>query len=89
MSESDSAQGLGGGGAAESNPGNALPTASEASLVRTVDPPRGRDPKSHHTDVSANLAAVQSALSNPSLTPPKIFQSHAESQANAAFPADG
>ena len=87
MSESDSAKGLGGGGAADSTPGNVLPTASATSLVQTTEPPRGRDPILHHSDVAANLAAVKTALSNPQLTPPKIFQPHVESQAKPAVPA--
>ena len=47
----------------------------QPSLIQSVAPPVGRDPASHHTDVAANLLAVQQALCSNQLAPPKVLSS--------------
>ena len=46
-----------------------------ASLIQSTEPPRGMDPRLHHTDVAANLNEVAKALSKPASPLPRVLQS--------------
>jgi hypothetical protein len=53
--------------------------AASASLISSVEPPRGKDPNVHHTDVAANLIAVAQALQSSGSGLPKALAAHTES----------
>ena len=67
--QSISQQAAGGGAGDIPNAGG----GAQPSLIQSTAPPVGRDPSSHHTNVDANLLAVQQALSGNALTLPKIL----------------
>ena len=54
----------------------ALDSTGSSSLLAAVEPPRGRDPSTHHRDVTANLLAVSSSLESSGSKLPKILASH-------------
>ena len=81
-------QPLAGGGAA-----NQLPPVSVAStivaqpsLIFSTVPPTGRDPNSHHRDVSATLQSAAQALTNSGSAPPRIVASSSTGGGLAADP---
>jgi hypothetical protein len=77
-------QNLGGGEASHSDqtpaastsepvpPPPTIAAAPAAPTVANTEPPRGRDPNSHHTDTASTLAAAAQSLSSPGSKTPKI-----------------
>ena len=49
------------------------PRAFSSSAIGKAEPPRGLDPKIHHRDAAANLAAVAESLRSSGLAPPKVL----------------
>ena len=69
LESKDSQQAAGGGAGDIPIPGGGV----QPSLIQSIAPPVGRDPRSHHTDTAANLLAVQQTLLSTALEPPKIL----------------
>jgi hypothetical protein len=49
------------------------PRAFSSTAIGKTEPPRGLDPKIHHRDAAANLAAVAESLRSSGLVPPKVI----------------
>lgn len=62
-------QAAGGGDGASSNP----MAEPRSSLISSVQPPIGKDPASHHTDVPTTLAAAAASLLSPGSLLPKVL----------------
>jgi hypothetical protein len=73
-------QDIGGGDAArpeQSSGASLTEPAPPAQTFSSTEPPRGRDPKSHHTDTASTLAAVAFSLASPGSKTPKAAIPHA------------